>query len=74
MMLSQKTRAKPSPYPRLPFHALRAVQLLASLVVLSITFYFLRELRREGYSLPWTFILVRALPLIPLINHPMNHS
>jgi hypothetical protein len=74
MMPLQTPRSKPSPYPHLAFHALRTVQLLSSLIVLSITFYFLRELRREGYSLPWTFILVRALPLIPLINHPMNHS
>ena len=55
----QTPRSKPSPYPLLAFHALRTVQLISSLVVLSITFYFLRELRKEGYSLPWTFILVR---------------
>ncbi|KAG9199424.1 hypothetical protein G6514_008489 [Epicoccum nigrum] len=64
----QTPRSKPTPYPALPFHFLRTVQLLASLVVLSITFYFLRELRKEGYSFPWTFILLLTTALLTLLT------
>lgn len=57
-MAPRKTRVKPTAYPFLPFHIIRCAQLLSSLVVASIMFYFLRELAHDGYRLPWTFILV----------------
>ena len=58
-MAMRKNRVKTTAYPFLPFHIIRCAQLLSSLVVASIMFYFLRELSHDGYRLPWTFILVR---------------
>lgn len=72
-MPPKSARVKPTPYPPLPFHALRAAQLGAALVVASITAYFLRELAEDNYPLPWTFILVRPLPL-PLSPAPRDAS
>ena len=37
---------QPSPYPRVPFHALRAAQLLSSIVVSGIMCYFMYYLRK----------------------------
>lgn len=60
-MAFKKDRIKPTPYPFLPFHAIRSAQFVSSLIVASIMFYFLRELNGSNYSLPWTFILVSHL-------------
>lgn len=60
MMAFRRDRVKPTHYPRVPFHATRSVQLLSSIIVSSIMFYFLRELARDNFRLPWTFILVTA--------------
>lgn len=54
----KRDRVKPSHYPKLPFHLIRSAQLVSSGVVACIMFYFLSELSRDHYSLPWTFILV----------------
>ncbi|KAH6629295.1 hypothetical protein C7974DRAFT_424362 [Boeremia exigua] len=60
-------RANPSPYPPLPFYALRSTQLLASLVVAIIAAYFLHELAASNYTLPWTFILLLSVSLLTLL-------
>ncbi|KAI4676961.1 uncharacterized protein J4E84_009261 [Alternaria hordeiaustralica] len=65
-MAPRKTRVKPTAYPFLPFHTIRCAQLLSSLVVASIMFYFLRELAHDGYRLPWTFILLMTVSLLTL--------
>ena len=47
---------KPSPYPRIPFHALRAAQLLGALVVSGIMAYFIDHLSmliHSTYGLYW---------------------
>ncbi|KAF9697576.1 hypothetical protein EKO04_004239 [Ascochyta lentis] len=67
-MAFNKTRVKPTPYPFLPFHLLRTAQLASSIAVLSITSYFAHELRRNGYSLPWTFILLLTISLSTLTS------
>jgi hypothetical protein len=51
-------KTKPTDYPRIPFHALRSIQLVSSIVVMSILSYFLWYLHHDGYGSPWTFILV----------------
>jgi hypothetical protein len=68
-MAFRRDRVKPTPYPFLPFHITRSAQLLSSIVVASIMFYFLSSLSTSHHSLPWTFILVRT----PLI-HPINQT
>lgn len=67
-MATRKDRVKPTPYPFLWFHLPRSAQLVSSLVVAGIMSYFLRELSRDGYTLPWTFILVRLSQNVDLIE------
>ena len=61
-MAFKRDRVKPTAYPFLPFHLIRSAQLVSSLIVASIMTYFLRELHSNGYSMPWTFILVLPIP------------
>lgn len=58
--LEMARKTKPTPYPHLPFHALRSTQLLSSIIVMSILSYFLWQLHHDGYGSPWTFILVKS--------------
>ncbi len=59
---------QPSHYPPLPFHLLRLGQLLSSLIAASVLSFFVHHLEKEGYYIPWTFLLVRiALPILPPI-------
>lgn len=53
------TKVAPHTYPKLPFHGLRALQLLSSLVVGSIMVYFIYYLSHDHWNIPWTFIFVR---------------
>ncbi len=53
-----KRRTKPTSYPFLPFHGLRCAQLLSSMIVASIMFYFIYHLTHDHWSTPWTFLLV----------------
>ncbi|KAF1850303.1 uncharacterized protein K460DRAFT_273142 [Cucurbitaria berberidis CBS 394.84] len=66
-MAFRKDRVKPTHYPRLPFHLIRSAQLVSSLVVASIMFYFLKELAHDNYKLPWTFILLFAVSLLTIL-------
>ncbi|KAF2452904.1 hypothetical protein BDY21DRAFT_328532 [Lineolata rhizophorae] len=59
----RRTRTAPSSYPRIPFHGLRVAQFLASAVVGAVMCYFIWHLKHEGWSVPWTFIIV-GFPLI----------
>ncbi|KAF1925072.1 uncharacterized protein M421DRAFT_264261 [Didymella exigua CBS 183.55] len=67
-MVFKKDRVRPTAYPFLPFHALRTAQLVSSLIVASIMTYFLRELSANGYSLPWTFILLLAVSTLTTLS------
>ena len=67
-MFTPRTRQKPSAYPPLPFHAIRALQLISSVIVSSILFYFTSSLSTSHHSLPWTFILVQ-FPSHPFLPH-----
>jgi hypothetical protein len=71
-MAFRRDRVKPTHYPRLPFHLVRTAQLLSSIVVASVMFYFISELARDHFRLPWTFILVSLLPdvlVVPGISY-----
>jgi hypothetical protein len=52
------TKVAPSKYPKLLFHGLRSAQMLASLVVGAIMFYFIYHLNHDHRNTPWTFIFV----------------
>ncbi|KAJ6279181.1 hypothetical protein J3E71DRAFT_355135 [Bipolaris maydis] len=66
-MATRKGRVKPTPYPFLWFHLPRSAQLVSSLVVAGIMSYFLRELSRDGYLLPWTFILLMTVSVLTIV-------
>ncbi|KAH3938989.1 hypothetical protein HBH70_125490 [Parastagonospora nodorum] len=67
-MFTHHTRQKPSAYPRLPFHAIRAFQLISSVIVSSILFYFTSSLSTSHHSLPWTFILLLSTALLTILT------
>ncbi|TLD32358.1 hypothetical protein E2P81_ATG05334 [Venturia nashicola] len=52
------TKVAPHTYPKLPFHGLRALQTLSSLVVASIMVYFIYYLSHDHWNIPWTFIFL----------------
>lgn len=54
-------------YPFLPFHVIRSVQLLSALVVSAVMGYFLSELSRDNYRLPWTFLLLLAVSVLTVL-------
>jgi len=67
--VGRSTSRKPSAYPPLPFHLLRLGQLVSSIIVGSVLVFFVHHIRDEGFSVPWTFLLVR-LCLFPLLPRP----
>ena len=60
-MARTKMRSQPSPYPILPFHALRACSLVCSLVVAAVLSYFVYHLKQDNFKIPWTFLVVSLL-------------
>ncbi|KAF2649089.1 hypothetical protein K491DRAFT_611500, partial [Lophiostoma macrostomum CBS 122681] len=61
-------RVKPSQYPAVPFHVLRGVQLVSSVIVVGVMAWFIGELRDAGYGVPWTFILLLSTALLTLLT------
>ena len=57
----RSAKTAPSHYPRLPFHAIRSIQLLSSIVVGGIMCYFIWHLTHDHWATPWTFIWVRRM-------------
>lgn len=64
----RRDRVKPTHYPFIPFHAIRSAQLLSSIIVASVMFYFMSELARDHFRLPWTFILLMVVALLTLVS------
>lgn len=54
----RRAKTAPSQYPRIPFHALRCVQLISSIVVGAIMSFFMYHLSHDHWNTPWTFVLV----------------
>lgn len=71
IMANGKISRQPSHYPPLPFHFLRLAQLLSSIIVASILYFFIHHLATEHYTVPWTFILVTTPS--PLPPYPHTH-
>lgn len=55
-----RSRTAPRGYEKvhLYFHAMRSAQLVSSIIVGSIMAYFMKELVKDHYTLPWTFLFV----------------
>jgi len=68
IMAKGKVKKQPSHYPVLPFHLIRLAQLLSSMVVSGIMFYFIYHLTHGSYKVPWTFLLVNSL--LPSVRFP----
>ncbi|CAG8979367.1 hypothetical protein HYALB_00002493 [Hymenoscyphus albidus] len=68
-MLHRNVRGgQPSPYPRWPFHGLRAAQLFSSITVSSIMTYFMHFLHAAKFQIPWTFIVLLAVSVATVIS------
>ncbi|KAI6855847.1 hypothetical protein KC343_g4809 [Hortaea werneckii] len=62
----RSAKTAPSHYPRLPFHAIRSIQLLSSIVVGGIMCYFIWHLTHDHWATPWTFIWLTAASLFSI--------
>jgi hypothetical protein len=71
-MAFRRDRVRPTHYPKLPFHIIRSAQLLSSTIVSCIMFYFLSELAKDHFRLPWTFILVRLPNRLQILLTPLQ--
>ena len=49
---------KPSYYQAKPFHGVRTVSALSSIIVASILVYFCIQLKSDNFKIPWTFLIV----------------
>ncbi|KAJ5093906.1 hypothetical protein N7456_009767 [Penicillium angulare] len=61
-------RTKPSDYPALPFHLIRILAFLSSLIVAIVLAVFIYHLHADGYKLPFAFLILLIAALISLIN------
>ncbi|KAJ5525529.1 hypothetical protein N7494_012179 [Penicillium frequentans] len=61
-------RSKPSDYPALPFHGIRFLSFLSSLIVAIILAVFIYHLHADGYKLPFAFLILLIVSLLSLLN------
>ncbi|KAF5864839.1 hypothetical protein ETB97_006378 [Aspergillus alliaceus] len=60
---------KPSVYPAIPFHAIRAVGSISTLVVGIILAVFIYNLHKDGFKLPWAFLVLLITAILSLLNY-----
>ncbi|KAF4240413.1 hypothetical protein CNMCM8980_001306 [Aspergillus fumigatiaffinis] len=60
---------KPSLYPPVPFHTIRAISLLSSVIVGIILAVFISHLKSGGYKLPWAFLLLLVSAFLSILNY-----
>ncbi|OJD36651.1 marvel domain-containing protein 2 [Diplodia corticola] len=65
--MARTSRVQPTHYPRITFHSLRSAQLLAAAVVTCVLAFFVDQLHRDGYSIPWTFLLLLTVSVLTLL-------
>lgn len=65
---------KPSLYPPIPFHSIRSISLLSSVIVAIILAVFIYNLHKDGYKLPWAFLIVRLSLPFPLLQQLTANS
>jgi len=66
-MAKSRMSVQPSPYPSVVFHAIRAGQVISSVIVIGILGFFIYHLSLELYQIPWTFILLLAVSCSTLL-------
>lgn len=66
--MRSKASVKPSAYPKGPFHVIRFLIFLSSIVIGIILAVFIYHLHADGYKLPFAFLIVRPTA------HPNTHS
>lgn len=59
-MARSKVSKQPSHYWGMPFHIIRFLQFCPAFVVAIITIFFVFNLQKDHFSVPWTFVIVRA--------------
>ncbi|KAJ5125825.1 hypothetical protein N7448_005140 [Penicillium atrosanguineum] len=59
---------KPSAYPALPFHGIRFLIFLSSIVTAIILAVFIYHLHADGYKLPFAFLILLIASLLSIIN------
>lgn len=57
--MRSKASVKPSAYPKGPFHGIRFLLFLSSIVIGIILAVFIYHLHADGYKLPFAFLIVR---------------
>ncbi|KAB8262775.1 hypothetical protein BDV32DRAFT_18116 [Aspergillus pseudonomiae] len=71
-MRSKPTSVKPSAYPAIPFHAIRAVGFISTLVVGIILAVFIYNLHQGGFKLPWAFLVLLIAVILSLLNYVLT--
>ncbi|KAL0256721.1 hypothetical protein SLS55_009118 [Diplodia seriata] len=62
-----RSKVQPTHYPRIPFHFLRSAQLLAATIVTCVLVFFVDQLHHDGYSIPWTFLLLLTVSALTVL-------
>ncbi|KAE8374983.1 hypothetical protein BDV26DRAFT_24639 [Aspergillus bertholletiae] len=71
-MRSKPRSVKPSAYPAIPFHAIRAVGFISTLVVGIILAVFIYNLHQGGFKLPWAFLVLLITVILSLLNYVLT--
>ncbi|KAK7535254.1 uncharacterized protein J3D65DRAFT_630602 [Phyllosticta citribraziliensis] len=64
---SRSRRVQPTPYPRVPFHAVRCTQLVSSAIVMSVMVFFIDQLAHDHYETPWTFFVLLCVSILTVL-------
>jgi len=59
---------QPTHWPTAPFILIKFFQAICCLIVLMIMIFFGYHLRKDGYSIPWQFILITALGALTFLT------
>ncbi|KAJ5173238.1 hypothetical protein N7492_005831 [Penicillium capsulatum] len=59
---------KPSAYPAIPFHGIRFIAFLSSIVVGIILAVFIYHLHADGYKLPFAFLILLIAAILSILN------
>ncbi|EME49564.1 hypothetical protein DOTSEDRAFT_49802 [Dothistroma septosporum NZE10] len=62
----RRAKTAPSHYPHVPFHSIRSLQLLSSIIVGGIMSYFIWHLTHDHWQTPWTFVLLTSASLFSI--------
>ncbi|RAK97754.1 uncharacterized protein BO80DRAFT_414137 [Aspergillus ibericus CBS 121593] len=66
--MRSRASVKPSQYPPIPFHTIRATGLISTFVVGIILAVFIVQLHNNNYKLPWAFLILVIATVLSLLN------